>query len=54
MQFVTMFRNSFDKTNNDPAPLYKILMRHVKEPAKKAIESSIFNDPSINRYEEAM
>ena len=54
VQFVTMFRNSFDKTINDPVALYEILMRHVKGSAKKAIESCIFSDPSINRYEEAM
>ena len=49
-----MFRNTFDKTINDPVALYDILMRHVKEPAKKAIESCIFSDPSINRYAEAI
>ena len=49
-----MFCNSFDKTINDPAALYEILMRHVKGHAKKAIESCIFSDPSVNRYEEAM
>ena len=37
VQFITMFWNSFDKTINDPTgcvTVYKILMRHVKEPAK--------------------
>ena len=45
VQFVTMFRNSFNKTINDPDTLYEILMRHVKGPAKKAIESCISSDP---------
>ena len=54
VQFITMFHNSFDKTINDPVALYEILMRHVKGPAKKAIESCIFSDPSVNRNEEAM
>ena len=49
VQFVTMFRNSFDKTINDPVALYEILMRHVKGPAKKVIESCIFSDLSVNR-----
>ena len=39
VQFVTMFRNSFDKTINDSVALYEILLRHVKGPAKKASES---------------
>ena len=54
VQFVTMFRNSFDKTINDPVALFEILLRHVKGPAKAAIESCIFSASSINRYEEAM
>ena len=33
VQFVTMFRNTFDKTINDSVALYDILMRHVKGPA---------------------
>ena len=53
VQFVTMFRNSFDETINDSVALYEILMRHVKGPAKAAIEPCIFS-VSINRYEEAM
>ena len=36
VQFITMFRNSFDKTINDPVALYEILMRRVKGPAKRA------------------
>ena len=51
VQFVTMFWNSFDKTINDSVALYEILMKHVKEPAKKAIESCIFSNASVNRYE---
>ena len=54
VQFITMFRNSFDETTNDPVALYKILMRHVKGPAKKAIEPCIFSASSVNRYEEVM
>ena len=49
-----MFRNSFDETINDPVALYKILMRHVKGSAKKAIEPCNFSVSSVNRYEEAM
>ena len=49
-----MFQNPFDKTINDPIALYEILMRHVKGPAKRAIESCIFSDRSVDRYEEAM
>ena len=54
VQFVTMFRNSFNKTINDPVALYEISMRNVKGLAKRAIESCIFSDPSVDRYEEAM
>ena len=54
VQFVTMFRNSFDKTINDSVALYKILLRHDKGPAKAAIESCIFSVSSTDRYEEAM
>ena len=54
VQFRTMFWNSFDKTINDPVTLYKILMRHVKGPAKKTIEPCIFSASSVNRYEKAM
>ena len=49
-----MFHNSFDKTIKDPVALYEILMRHVKGPAKRAIDSCIISYPSVNRYEEAM
>ena len=54
VQFVTMFKNSFDETINDSVALYEILMRHVKGPAKAAIEPCIFSTSSTNRYEEAM
>ena len=54
VQFVTMFRNSFDQTINDSVALYEILLQHIKWPAKKAIESCIFSVPSVDRYEEAM
>ena len=37
VQFVTMFRNTFNKNSNDSVALYDILMRHVKGPAKKAM-----------------
>ena len=52
VQFITMFRNSFDKTIKDPVALYEILMRHVKGPAKRAIESCILSHPSVNRYKQ--
>ena len=54
VQFITMFRNSFDNTINDPVALYEKLMRHVKGPAKSAIEPSILSTSSVNHYEEAM
>ena len=54
VQFVTMFRGSFDKTINDPVALYEILLRHTTGAAKSAIEPCIFSAPNINRYEEAM
>ena len=54
VQFITMFKNSFDETINDSVTLYKILMRHVKGSAKTAIEPCIFSASSTNRYEEAM
>ena len=54
MQFITMFRNSYDKTLNDLVALYEILLRHVKGPAKRAIEPCIFSASSVDRYEEAM
>ena len=47
VQFITMFCNSFDNTIKDPVALYEILMRHVKGPAKRAIESCILSDPSV-------
>ena len=50
VQFVTMFRNSFDNTINNPVALFEILLRHVKGPAKRAIESCIFGGPAVNRY----
>ena len=54
VQFVTMFKNSFNKTINNSVALYEILMIHLKVPAKAAIESCIFSASSVNRYEEAM
>ena len=54
VQFVTMFRGTFDKTIADPVSLFEILLRHTKGPAKAAIESCVFSAPHINRYEEAM
>ena len=54
VQFVTMLRNSFNKTINDSVALYKILLQQVKSPAKAAIESCIFSASSTDRYEEAM
>ena len=54
VQFVTKFKNSVDETINDSVALYEILMRHVKGPAKAAIEPCIFSASSVNRYEEAM
>ena len=54
VQFVTMFRGTFDKTIADPVSLFEILLRHTKGPAKAAIESCIFSPPEVNRYEEAM
>ena len=36
VQFITMFRNSFDNTIKDPVALYEILMRHVYGPEKKS------------------
>ena len=54
VQFVTMFRNTFDDTIKDSSALYDLLVRHVVGQAKKAIETCIFRDPSINRYKEAM
>ena len=54
VQFVTMFRNSFDNTINDSVALYEILLQHLKGPAKAAVEPCIFSAPSTNRYDEAM
>ena len=54
VQFVTMFRNSFDKTINDSVVLYEILLRHLKGPARAAIEPCIFSTSSTDRYAEAM
>ena len=54
IQFVTMFRNTFEDTIKNLSALYDILVRHVFRQAKKAIETCIFSDPSKNRYNEAM
>ena len=51
VQFVTTFRNTFDKTIKDPSALYNLLERHVIGHAKKAIETCIFSDPDVNTYE---
>ena len=49
VQFITMFRNSFDKTINDLVALYEILMRHVKGPAKKLLSLASLVTPLLIR-----
>ena len=54
VQFVTMFRGSFDKTINDSVALYEILIRHTTGSAKSAIEPCVYSTPGEGRYEAAM
>ena len=37
VQFVTMFRTTFDNVIKDPSALYNLLTHHVTGPAKQAI-----------------
>ena len=54
VQFVTMFRTTFDKVIADPSSLYKLLTKHVAGPTKKAIVLCVYSENGTNRYEEAM
>ena len=54
VQFVTMFRSTFDKTIKDSSALYNLLSLHITGPTKQAIAPHVFSDPKVDRYEEAM
>ena len=54
IQFLTMFRTTFDNVINDPSSLYNLLTKHVAGPAKAAIVPCIYSGDGVNRYEEAM
>ena len=54
MQFVTMFRMTFDKVIADPGSLVNLLTKHVAGPAKEAIMPCVYSENGVNRYEEAM
>ena len=54
VQFITMFRTTFDEVIVDPNSLYNLLTKHVAGPAKEAIVLCIYSDSGVNRYEEAM
>ena len=54
VQFVTMFRTTFDNVINDPSSLYNLLTKHVTGPAKAAIVPCVYSGDGVNHYEEAM
>ena len=54
VQFVTMFRTTFDDVVKDSSALYNLLTRHVTGPAKQAIVPCVYSDAGVNRYEKAM
>ena len=45
VQFITMFRNSFDKTIKDLVALYEILMRHIKGLQKELLSHAFLVNP---------
>ena len=47
IQFVTMFRNSFNKTIIDLVALYQILMRDVTGPAKTLLSPAFLVTPLL-------
>ena len=54
VQFITMFRTTFDNVIKDPSSLYNLLTCHVLGPAKQAIVPCVYSGADVNRYEEAM
>ena len=54
VQFVTMFRTTFDNVIKDSSALYNLLTRHVTGPAKQAIVPCVYSTEGVNRYEAAM
>ena len=54
VQFVTLFRTTFDNVVKDSSPLYNLLSCHVTGPAKQAIVPCVYSAPEIDRYDEAM
>ena len=54
VQFVTMFRTTFDKVIADSSSLYNLLTKHVAGSAKEAIVPCVYSENGTNRYEEAM
>ena len=49
VQFVTMFRTTFDSVINNSGSLFSLLTRHVAGPAKAAIVPCIYNGDGTNR-----
>ena len=54
MQFVTMFRSTFDEVIADSSLLYNLFTKHVRGLAKEAIVPCVYSAKEVNRYEEAM
>ena len=54
VQFVTMFRTTFNNVIADSGPLYNLLTKHVAEPAKEVIIPCVNSESGVNGYEEAM
>ena len=54
VQFVTMFRTTFDEVIADSSSPYNLLTKHVAGPAKEAIVPCVYSENGVNRYEEAM
>ena len=50
IQFVTMFRTTFDNVIKDPNALYNLLTRHVTGPANQAIVPCVYSAEEVNRY----
>ena len=54
VQFVTMFRSTFENVVKDSSALYNLLSRHVTGPTKQAIVPCVYSDLQVDRYEGAM
>ena len=54
VQFVTMFRTTFDEVIADSGSLYNLITKHVAGLAKEVIVPCVYSENGVNRYEKAM